>query len=99
MINSLSEASTAFAEAKKVGGKSSSELDMLKNEGARIAVEKGQASYQKNDFKEAALAFEQVYRLSPRDTLFLYNRMLFQLLNARKTNGTQLLLGTERPKI
>jgi putative tetratricopeptide TPR_2 repeat protein len=73
VINSLSEASTAFAEAKKVGGKSSSELDMLKNEGARIAVEKGQASYQKNDFKEAALAFEQVYRLSPRDTLFLYN--------------------------
>ena len=72
VINSLTEASTALAEAKKVGG-SPSELDVLKNEGAKIAVEKGQASYQKNEFKDAALAFEQVYRLSPRDTLFLYN--------------------------
>ena len=73
VINSLSEASAALAEAKKAGGKSSSDIEALKAEGARIAVEKGQASYQKNDFKEAALAFEQVYRLSPRDTLFLYN--------------------------
>jgi len=60
VINSLSQASVALAEAKKAGGKS-------------FAVEKGQDSYQKNNFKEAALAFEQVYRLSPRDTLFLYN--------------------------
>lgn len=73
VINSLSEASVALAEAKKAGGKSSSDIEALKAEGARIAVEKGQASYQQNNFKEAALAFEQVYRLSPRDTLFLYN--------------------------
>ena len=73
VINSLSEASVALAEAKKAGGKSSSDIEALKAEGARIAVEKGQDSYQKNNFKEAALAFEQVYRLSPRDTLFLYN--------------------------
>ena len=73
VINSLSEASAALAEAKKAGGKSSSDIEALKAEGARIAVEKGQDSYQKNNFKEAALAFEQVYRLSPRDTLFLYN--------------------------
>ena len=72
-MSSLAEAAAAFEEAKKAGGKSPSELEALKREGARIAVDKGQALYQDNNFKEAALAFEQVYRLSPKDTLFLYN--------------------------
>ena len=72
-INALSEATNAFNEAKKVGGKTPTELDVLKGKGAEFAVEKGQSAYENNDFKQAAIAFEQVYRLSPKDTLFLYN--------------------------
>ncbi|EGD34295.1 MULTISPECIES: tetratricopeptide repeat protein [unclassified Capnocytophaga] len=73
VMNSLTEASTSLAEAKKAGGKISTEVENLKADVAKLAVDKGQAFYQKNDFKNAAIAFEQVYRFSPKDTLFLYN--------------------------
>ena len=73
VVNSLAIASSSLTEAKKVGGKISSEVEQIAREVASIAAAKGQQFYEKNDFKNAAIAFEQVYRFSPSDTLFLYN--------------------------
>ena len=73
VTTSLKEASEALAEARKIEKKTPAELESLTANVARLAADKGQEYYQKNDFKNAALAFEQVYRFSPKDTLFLYN--------------------------
>ena len=73
VATSLKEASEALAEARKIEKKTPAELESLTANVARLAADKGQEYYQKNDFKNAAIAFEQVYRFSPKDTLFLYN--------------------------
>lgn len=42
-------------------------------ESINSAVKQAKESYKKKDFKTASIAFEKVYRLSPSDTVFLYN--------------------------
>ena len=56
VVNSLAIASSSLTEAKKVGGKISSEVEQIAREVASIAAAKGQQFYEKNDFKNAAIA-------------------------------------------
>ncbi|WP_264846595.1 tetratricopeptide repeat protein [Capnocytophaga catalasegens] len=72
-FTSLGEAAKSFAESEKLSKKYSAEIAKLKEEAVNIAVTQGQEAYKANNYKKAAPAFEQVYRLSPKDTVFLYN--------------------------
>ncbi len=73
VLKSLNEASAAFAESEKLNKKYGAEIAKLRDEAVVIASNQAQEAYQANNFKKAAPAFETVYRLSPRDTVFLYN--------------------------
>ena len=76
---SLQNASAAFAKVRDLEGakgKYVSQMQPLLAEATNIAVKQAQDSYERKDYKNAATAFEQVYRLSPKDTVFLYNAAL-----------------------
>ncbi|MFK8267423.1 tetratricopeptide repeat protein [Capnocytophaga cynodegmi] len=79
VASSLQNASVAFAKVRELeGGKGKyvSMLQPLLDDATNIALTQAQESYGRKDFKNATTAFEQVYRLSPRDTVFLYNAAL-----------------------
>ncbi|GIM52077.1 hypothetical protein CAPN004_11070 [Capnocytophaga cynodegmi] len=79
VASSLQNASAAFAKVRELeGGKGKyvSMLQPLLDDATNIALTQAQESYGRKDFKNATTAFEQVYRLSPRDTVFLYNAAL-----------------------
>ncbi|MDO4782470.1 MAG: tetratricopeptide repeat protein [Capnocytophaga felis] len=79
VASSLQNASAAFAKVRELeGGKGKyvSMLQPLLEDATNIALTQAQESYGRKDFKNATTAFEQVYRLSPRDTVFLYNAAL-----------------------
>ncbi len=74
--SSLQNAASAFSKVRELeGGKGKyvAQMQPLVEEATNIAVKQAQESYERQDFKNASTAFEQVYRLSPRDTVFLYN--------------------------
>lgn len=73
VINSLKEASSSFNASEKLSKKFSTEIAKLRNEAVNLATTQAQTAYSSNNFKKAAPAFELVYRLSPTDTVFLYN--------------------------
>ena len=76
VLPSLQGVSEAFSKVKELEGdkgKYTKEMQTIVAESANIAVKQAQETYENKDLKKAALAFEQVYRLSPRDTVFLYN--------------------------
>ena len=76
VLPSLQAATAAFAKVRQLEGgkgKYSNQLQNLANEAINIAVTQAQDNYKNQKLKNAAIAFEQVYRLSPRDTVFLYN--------------------------
>lgn len=73
VINSLSKVAEAFSQAEKMGSKQGSELLKRKEEAVNLAIVKGQEAYNAEDFKKATPSFEVAYRLSPKDTIFLYN--------------------------
>lgn len=72
-LNSLKEAAVSFSESEKLSKKYASDIAKLRNEGINIASAQAQDAYKANNFKKAGPAFEMVYRLSPKDTVFLYN--------------------------
>ncbi|MFJ1322061.1 tetratricopeptide repeat protein [Capnocytophaga canis] len=75
LLASLKDASQAFAKVREIEGgkgKFTAQLPALSEVAAKIASNKGQEAYTKQDFKTATTAFEQVYRFSPRDTVNLY---------------------------
>ena len=75
-LASLQNATAAFAKVKQLEGgkgKYTNQLQSLADEAINFAVGQAQEKYKAKDYKNASVAFEQVYRLSARDTVFLYN--------------------------
>ena len=75
-LASLQNATAAFAKVKQLEGgkgKYTNQLQSLADEAINFAVGQAQEKYKVKDYKNASIAFEQVYRLSARDTVFLYN--------------------------
>ncbi|AMD85354.1 Tetratricopeptide repeat-containing protein [Capnocytophaga haemolytica] len=84
VLSSLQAATTAFAKVKQLEGgkgKYASQIQALSNEAVNLAMKQAQQTYERKDLKNAAVAFEQVYRLSPRDTVFLYNAAVVAVEN------------------
>ncbi|MFJ1366600.1 tetratricopeptide repeat protein [Capnocytophaga canimorsus] len=75
VMNSLSKASQAFTKVRELEnsqkGKFTSQIPL--KEAVDLATQQGTSAYERKDYKNAKKAFEQVYRLSPQDTVFLYN--------------------------
>ncbi|MDO4229778.1 MAG: tetratricopeptide repeat protein [Capnocytophaga sp.] len=74
--SSLQNAAASFAKVTELEGpkgKHAAQMEPLLNEATDIAFKQAQDSYERKDFKNATTAFEQVYRLSPKDTVYLYN--------------------------
>lgn len=79
VASSLRNASDAFAKVRELEGTKGKYVSMMQPllaEASEIAVKQAQTSYERKDYKNATVAFEQVYRLSPKDTVFLYNAAL-----------------------
>lgn len=77
LLTSLQKTAEAFAKVQSLEnslkGKFTSQLKPLADEAYNISYKHAQDSYNRKDLKSAAVAFEQVYRLNPKDTVFLYN--------------------------
>nr|WP_314559537.1 tetratricopeptide repeat protein [uncultured Capnocytophaga sp.] len=90
---SLQAATEAFAKVRQLEGgkgKYSGQIPALANEAVNIAITEAQNSYDKQLYKNAAIAFEQVYRLSPRDTAFLYNAAVVSVQNKDYDNAVRI---------
>lgn len=60
-------------EAEEGKEKYTDDVKQLKSTGSTLVLEVANKSYEANDYKNAALGFEKVYRLSPTDTIMLSN--------------------------
>ncbi|MBR9758533.1 MAG: tetratricopeptide repeat protein [Algicola sp.] len=63
----------AFESLTKVEGDYQSESAELKNTMLQTFLTKGNDAYESKDFSAASKLFENAYRVSPSDTLYLYN--------------------------
>lgn len=83
-MNTLASAETAAAafdtllELEKKSGKGThtNEVAQMRGELVNALVKTAQESYKAKDYKTSGMSFEKAYRLSPPDTLFLYNAAL-----------------------
>lgn len=73
ILGSIKEVVNSLKEYEKVGGKKDVELQTLKDKTVQLSLDKAIAFHEKKDYKDAAPAFEYVYRLSPVDTTQLSN--------------------------
>ncbi|MFI1771467.1 tetratricopeptide repeat protein [Thalassobellus citreus] len=69
---SLNDVDGALESLGKVKGAYSSEIATLKQEMVNALLTKGNESYEKKEYSVASKYFEKSYRLSEKDTLFLY---------------------------
>lgn len=72
-ISSLLKATNSFNQSEKAGKDYVSDIRKIKQEALRLAQENAGKLYNDKKIKEAAPVFELVYRLSPTDTIYLYN--------------------------
>lgn len=73
VVNSLTQATQGFGESLKISKAFASEIQKLKQEAKNVAIVQGQEAYKTKNYKKASPIFEQVFRMIPQDTLFLYN--------------------------
>lgn len=73
VIASAQNVAKSFADVQLLSKKYTSDIEKIKSEVVNVVLLQGQEAYKVENFKKAAPAFEQVFRLSPRDTSFLYN--------------------------
>ncbi|MDU8886970.1 tetratricopeptide repeat protein [Yeosuana sp. MJ-SS3] len=62
----------ALESLGNIGNQNSPEVGELKQEMVNSFLTKGNEYYEKNDYSSASHSFEQAYRASTRDTLYLY---------------------------
>ena len=62
----------ALESIDKIGDQSSPEIGELKQEMVNSFLTKGNEHYEKKDYSSASHSFEQAYRASTKDTLYLY---------------------------
>lgn len=92
-IPSLQAAVEAFAKVKQLEGgkgKYTNQVEALKPSIVNMAATEAESSYKKNMFKNAAIAYEQVYRLSPKDTAFLYNAAVVSVQSKDYDNAVRI---------
>lgn len=93
VLPSLQAATEAFAKVKQLEGnkgKYTNQLQSLANDAIQIAVKQAQDNYDRKSYKNASIAFEQVYRLSPQDTVFLYNAAAVSVESKDYNNAVKL---------
>ncbi|MFI1743178.1 tetratricopeptide repeat protein [Thalassobellus sediminis] len=69
---SMDDVDNALESLEKAEGAYGTEIAALKQEMVNGMLTKGNASYEKKEFSDASKYFEKSYRLSEKDTLFLY---------------------------
>lgn len=69
---SIKDIDAALESLNKVEGSYGSEVEALKQTMVNGILTKGNGFYEKKDFSSSSKYFEKAYRLSPRDTSFLY---------------------------
>lgn len=69
---SIADIDTAIESLAKVNGAYTSEIKALKQNMANGLLTTGNTAYEKKDFSKASKYFEKAYRVTERDTLFLY---------------------------
>ncbi|GAA4304507.1 tetratricopeptide repeat protein [Aestuariibaculum suncheonense] len=69
---SLSDIDEAIKSLGKIEGSLSEESTELKQQMINSLLTKGNEAYEGNDYTNASQYFEKAYRLSPKDTTFLY---------------------------
>ena len=74
---SMEDVDGALDSLEKAKGAYGSEIATLKQEMVNGMLTKGNESYEKKKFSLASKYFEKSYRLSQKDTLFLYYEALF----------------------
>ncbi len=91
-FESIDNASKAFDDliAAEASGKQkyTEEVKKMQSEAANIVLQAAQAKFKEKDYKSAAMGFEKVYRVSPTDTVFLYNAAIVATVG--KDYGTAL---------
>ncbi|NMH86047.1 tetratricopeptide repeat protein [Flavivirga algicola] len=69
---SLAETDLALVNLNKVNVGYSAEINLMKQEIANSLLLKGNAAYEKKEYSDASVYFEKSYRVTERDTVFLY---------------------------
>ncbi|WP_303315454.1 tetratricopeptide repeat protein [Flavivirga abyssicola] len=69
---SLTDIDEALVSLKKVKVGYSAEVNLLKQDIANGLLLKGNKAYEKKDYSDASVFFEKSYRVTERDTVFLY---------------------------
>lgn len=69
----MDDVSKAIEELKNVGGSDASDLAELRNKMVTKFLEDANKQYGNKQYSQAAGNFENIYRVSPQDTAFLYN--------------------------
>ncbi|MDO5971344.1 tetratricopeptide repeat protein [Flavivirga aquimarina] len=69
---SIADTDAALVNLDKVKIGYSAEVNLLKQEIANALLLKGNKAYEKKDFSKASVFFEKSYRVTERDTVFLY---------------------------
>ncbi len=69
---SLANMDQALVSLKKVNVGYSAEVNLLKRDIANALLLKGNGAYEKKDFSNASVYFEKSYRVTEKDTVFLY---------------------------
>ncbi|WP_298500398.1 tetratricopeptide repeat protein [uncultured Algibacter sp.] len=69
---SIADIDSAIESLGKVNGAYTSEIKVLKQNMANGLLTTGNTAYEKKDFSKASKYFEKAYRVTERDTLFLY---------------------------
>lgn len=74
----LDKAGKAFEQLLAVNEKTkyAAEISELKGKGANFVFEEARKQYEAKNFKDAYKGYEKVFRLSPADTVMLYNAAL-----------------------
>lgn len=69
---SIADIDTALVHLSKVKNRYTSEINKLKQDMTNGLLVKGNGAYEKKDFSKASVFFEKSYRITERDTVFLY---------------------------
>lgn len=86
IVESLQKTSASFSEAEKLGKDFKTEISKLKVEASNFAQKEAIGAYEAKDYAKASPIFEQIYRFSSNDTIFLYNAAVV----ASQANNYQL---------
>ncbi|MDO4880838.1 MAG: tetratricopeptide repeat protein [Capnocytophaga sp.] len=87
VIHSLQETANALKEYSKAGGKETTEVNAFKEKVAQFTFDKAIAFHGKQDYKNAAPAFELIYRLIPNDTTQLNNAAMLYVQDKNYDNA------------